>query len=181
MSAILGSLIATHGMQGVFVAGLMSGIILVIAGILHLGELTSFVPSPVITGFTSGIAVVIALGQIDNFFGTHSEGATAIAKLLEKLQGFRAFIRSLDSPCAVSALFVVLLMVFFPKKWNAVVPASLIGIIITTAATLVFKLDVATVGEIPQSLLLEDRLSFSRLIGIHARADRRRLRSPLPF
>lgn len=160
MAAILGSLIATHGMQGVFVAGLMSGIILVIAGILHLGELTSFVPSPVITGFTSGIAVVIALGQIDNFFGTHSEGATAIAKLLSyKDLGFRP-----DLTTVLVALFVVLLMVFFPKKWNAVVPASLIGIIITTAATLVFKLDVATVGEIPQSLLLEDRLSFPRSI-----------------
>ena len=159
MAAILGSLIATHGMQGVFVAGLMSGIILVIAGILHLGELTSFVPSPVITGFTSGIAVVIALGQIDNFFGTHSEGATAIAKLLSyKDLGFRP-----DLTTVLVALFVVLLMVFFPKKWNAVVPASLIGIIITTAATLVFKLDVATVGEIPQSLLLEDRLSFSKI------------------
>lgn len=159
MAAILGSLIATHGMQGVFVAGLMSGIILVIAGILHLGELTSFVPSPVITGFTSGIAVVIALGQIDNFFGTHSEGATAIAKLLSyKDLGFHP-----DLTTVLVALFVVLLMVFFPKKWNAVVPASLIGIIITTAATLVFKLDVATVGEIPQSLLLEDRLSFSKI------------------
>lgn len=159
MAAILGSLIATHGMQGVFVAGLMSGIILVIAGILHLGELTSFVPSPVITGFTSGIAVVIALGQIDNFFGTHSEGATAIAKLLSyKALGFHP-----DLTTVLVALFVVLLMVFFPKKWNAVVPASLIGIIITTAATLVFKLGVATVGEIPQSLLLEDRLSFSKI------------------
>ncbi len=115
----------------------MSGIILVIAGILHLGELTSFVPSPVITGFTSGIAVVIALGQIDNFFGTHSEGATAIAKLLSyKDLGFHP-----DLTTVLVALFVVLLMVFFPKKWNAVVPASLIGIIITTAATLVFKLD----------------------------------------
>ena len=81
MAAILGSLVAGYGLQGVFIAGLMSGVILVIAGILHLGELTSFVPSPVITGFTSGIAVVIALGQIDNFFGTHSEGATAVEKL----------------------------------------------------------------------------------------------------
>ena len=111
MAAILGSLIATHGMQGVFVAGLMSGIILVIADILHLGELTSFVPSPVITGFTSGIAVVIALGQIDNFFGTHSEGATAIAKLLSyKDLGFR------DLTSVLVALFVVLLMVFFPRS-----------------------------------------------------------------
>lgn len=159
MAAILGSLVATYGMQGVFIAGLMSGIILVIAGILHLGELTSFVPSPVITGFTSGIAVVIALGQIDNFFGTHSEGANAVAKLLSyKNLGFKP-----DLTTVLVAMFVVILMIVFPKKWNAVVPASLIGIIITTALTIGLKLDIATVGEIPQSLFLEDRLSFSKL------------------
>ena len=159
MAAILGSLVATYGMQGVFIAGLMSGIILVIAGILHLGELTSFVPSPVITGFTSGIAVVIALGQIDNFFGTHSEGTNAVAKLLSyKNLGFKP-----DLTTVLVAMFVVILMIVFPKKWNAVVPASLIGIIITTALTIGLKLDIATVGEIPQSLFLEDRLSFSKL------------------
>lgn len=159
MAAILGSLVATYGMQGVFIAGLMSGIILVIAGILHLGELTSFVPSPVITGFTSGIAVVIALGQIDNFFGTHSEGASAIAKLLSyKDLGFKP-----DLTTVLVAMLVVVLMIIFPKKWNSIVPASLIGIIITTALTIGLKLDIATVGEIPQSLFLEDRLSFSKL------------------
>lgn len=159
MAAILGSLVATYGMQGVFIAGLMSGIILVIAGVLHLGELTSFVPSPVITGFTSGIAVVIALGQIDNFFGTHSEGASAIAKLLSyKDLGFKP-----DLTTVLVAMLVVVLMITFPKKWNSIVPASLIGIIITTALTIGLKLDIATVGEIPQSLFLEDRLSFSKL------------------
>lgn len=157
MAAILGSLVAGYGLQGVFIAGLMSGVILVIAGILHLGELTSFVPSPVITGFTSGIAVVIALGQIDNFFGTHSEGATAVEKLFSyKELGFTP-----DLPTVLIAVFVVVLMVVFPKKWNAVVPASLIAIVATTALTMGLKLDIATVGKIPQSLFLEDRLSLS--------------------
>ena len=60
-------------------------------------------------------------------------------------------------------MLVVVLMIIFPKKWNSIVPASLIGIIITTALTIGLKLDIATVGEIPQSLFLEDRLSFSKL------------------
>ncbi len=63
----------------------------------------------------------------------------------------------------IVALLVVLLMVFFPKKWNAVVPASLVGIIIATAATMIFKLDIATVGDIPKSLMLPDRLSPSQI------------------
>ena len=159
MAAILGSLIAGYGMQGMFVAAFMAGILLILAAVLHLGNLTAFVPAPVITGFTSGIAVVIALGQIDNFFGTYSEGGSALAKLVSYGRlGFTP-----DVTTTVVALFVVLLMVFFPKKWNAVVPASLIGIIIATAATLLLDLEIATVGEIPQTLMLPERLNPTKI------------------
>ena len=159
MAAILGSLIAGYGMQGMFVAAFLAGILLILAAVLHLGNLTAFVPAPVITGFTSGIAVVIALGQIDNFFGTYSEGGSALAKLVSYGRlGFAP-----DVTTTVVALFVVLLMVFFPKKWNAVVPASLIGIIIATAATLLLDLEIATVGEIPQTLMLPERLNPTKI------------------
>ncbi len=155
MAAILGSLIGAYGMQGMFVATFLAGIMLLIAAVLHLGNLTAFVPAPVITGFTSGIAVIIAMGQIDNFFGTYSEGGSALAKLASYgTLGFRP-----DLATTAVALFVTVLMVVFPKKWNAVVPASLIGIILATAATMLLGLDIATVGEIPQTLLLPDRLS----------------------
>ena len=91
------------------------------------------------------------------FFGTHSEGATAVEKLFSyKELGFTP-----DLPTVLIAVFVVVLMVVFPKKWNAVVPASLIAIVATTALTMGLKLDIATVGKIPQSLFLEDRLSLS--------------------
>lgn len=159
MAAILGSLIGVYGMQGMFVATFLAGIMLIIAAVLHLGNLTAFVPAPVITGFTSGIAVIIALGQIDNFFGTYSEGGSALAKLASYgTLGFHP-----DVTTTVVSLLVVLLMVFFPKKWNAVVPASLVGIIVATAATMIFKLDIATVGDIPKSIMLPDRLSPSQI------------------
>ena len=94
MAAILMSLVAAYGMDGVFIATLIAGIILLLAGILHLGKLTSFIPAPVITGFTSGIAVIIALGQVDNFFGTHSEGTSAIGKLFSYARlGFSGAVR----------------------------------------------------------------------------------------
>ena len=60
-------------------------------------------------------------------------------------------------------LFVVLFMVFFPKKWNAVVPASLVSIILTTAFSIFMQLDVAVVGEIPKTLIPENRLLFGAL------------------
>ncbi len=159
MAAVLVSVGAAHGMQGMFLAGALSGIILILAALLHLGNLTSFVPAPVITGFTSGIAVIIAMGQIDNFFGTTSEGASAISKLLSYGElGFHP-----DMTTTAIGVAVVLVMGLFPKKWNAVVPGSLVSIILATAATIAFDLNVATVGEIPKSLLLENRLMLSEI------------------
>ncbi len=161
MAAILISLVAQYGMAGVFTATIMAGILLVLAGVFHLGKLTSYIPMPVIAGFTSGIAVIIALGQLDNFFGVTSKGDSAIAKLISYFtEGF--------SPNWVSVAIgaaVILFMVFFPKKWNAVVPASLVAIIIATAASMIFKLDVRAgvkaVGNIPSSIFLDERFSFS--------------------
>lgn len=163
MAAILISIIARYGMQGVFTATLIAGILLVLCGIFHIGRLTGFIPAPVITGFTSGIAVIIALGQIDNFFGVTSEGSSAILKLLSYGQlGFPVNIQA-----AALGLFVVLFMVFFPKKWNAVVPASFLSIIFATVLSVILNLDIQTVGAIPKTLFLDTRLDLSAITPAH--------------
>ena len=82
MSAILIYLSTTYGLQGVFVASFISGVMLLIASLFKFGKVVSFIPSSVITGFTSGIAIIIATGQIDNFFGVTSKGGNTIEKLL---------------------------------------------------------------------------------------------------
>ena len=81
MSAILIGLSTTYGLQGVFIASFLSGCMLIIASLFKFGKIVSFIPTSVITGFTSGIAIIIALGQIDNFFGTTSVGSSALEKL----------------------------------------------------------------------------------------------------
>ena len=163
MAAILISIIARYGMQGVFTATLIAGILLVLCGIFHIGRLTGFIPAPVITGFTSGIAVIIALGQIDNFFGVTSKGSSAILKLLSYGQlGFPVNIQA-----AALGLFVVLFMVFFPKKWNAVVPASFLSIIFATVLSVILNLDIQTVGAIPKTLFLDTRLDLSAITPAH--------------
>ena len=156
MAAILTSVVAQYGLNGVFQATFLAGILLVIAGLFKLGRLTAFIPMPVITGFTSGIAVIIALGQVDNFFGVTSIEGSAI----QKVGGY--FTHGFDPNWTAVAIgvFVVLFMVFFPKKWNSVVPASLVAIILATAASMLLKLPVNTVGEIPSSLMLPQRLDL---------------------
>ena len=157
MAAILMSIIARYGMSGVFTATIMAGILLVLAGIFRLGRLTAFIPMPVIAGFTSGIAVIIALGQLDNFFGVTSVGESAVAKLISYFtNGF-----SPNWTSVIIGLAVIVFMIVFPKKWNAVVPASLVSIILATAVSIIFKLPTATVGAIPKTLLLDERFSFA--------------------
>lgn len=159
MAAILISVVSQYGMQGVFIATALAGVILILAGVFRLGRLTAYIPMPVITGFTSGIAVIIAFGQIDNFFGTTSQGSS----LVEKLMSYGSLGFSPDWLTVAIGAAVILLMIVYPKKWNAVVPSSLVGIILTTAACMIFKFDVATVGEIPKSLMLDERLHLNGL------------------
>ena len=119
MAAILLSVSAKYGITGVLTAGFISGAILIIAAVCRVGKLVSYLPAPVITGFTSGIAIIIALGQIDNFFGTHSVGENQIAKIgWPDFSGTGNF-----NPNWWAVMFgglVVLIMIVYPKKWNAV-------------------------------------------------------------
>lgn len=154
MAAILMSIVASQGMQGVFLATFLAGLFLLIAGIFRLGALTSFIPAPVITGFTSGIAIIIALGQVDNLFGVHSEGSNVI----EKMASYQELGFSPATATWLMGLLVILGLVFYPKSWNQKVPGSLVLIILCTAVMMLFDLPIATVGRIPQTLIGEQRL-----------------------
>lgn len=158
MAAILLSVSAKFGITGVLTAGFLSGAILIIAAVCRVGKLVSYLPAPVITGFTSGIAIIIALGQIDNFFGTHSVGENQIEKIGSYFSGTGSF-----EPNWWAVMFgglVVLIMVVYPKKWNAVVPSSLVGIIVALIVNMVFfeQGTVAEVGAIPSSFITDDSI-----------------------
>ena len=160
MSAVLIGIVGTYGLQGVFFASFAAGVLLLLAGILRLGRLIGFIPMPVVMGFTSGIAVIIAMGQIDNFFGTVSEGSSN----LEKIASYGRLGFHPNWQAVAIGVLVVAVMLVWPKKWGAKVPGSLVGIILAAVAAAVFQMDgLAVVGDIPQTLLLSDRLSFSGL------------------
>lgn len=157
MSAILIGIVAQYGLQGVFVASLAAGVIILLAGILRLGKLVNFIPTSVVMGFTSGIAIIIALGQVDNFFGTHSVGTSA----LEKLWSYTSVGFTPNWQAVIIGLLVVLFMVFWPKKLNAKVPGSLLAIILATIVTEIAGFDsLAKVGDIPKSLMLDNRMNL---------------------
>ena len=155
MAAILLSVSAQYGISGVLTAGFISGAILIVAAVCKGGRLVSYLPAPVITGFTSGIAIIIALGQIDNFFGTKSVGENQIQKIISYFNGQGSF--SPDWLAVMFGAMVVVIMVVYPKKWNAVVPSSLVGIIVALVVNMIFFKEgtVAEVGNIPQSLVTD--------------------------
>lgn len=159
MSAILISVVATYGIEGMLIATLIAGVILIFSGIFKIGKLVSIIPMPVITGFTSGIAIIIALGQIDNFFGTKSVGENAVAKILS--YGELGFTPVLSS--VLFGVIVILIMAFWPSKFQKYFPSSLLSIIVILILNSILKLDVPTVGAIPKTLLPESRLTLSAL------------------
>lgn len=157
MSAILISLVAQYGLNGVFIACFISGVILLVCGIFKLGGIVSFIPTPVITGFTSGIAVIIALGQVNNLTGLVSEGESTIDKIIS----YFTLEQNLNITSLLIGGAVILFMFIYPKKLNGIVPSSLVAIILATAANFIFKFDVANVGAIPKTLFLDNRLDLT--------------------
>jgi sulfate permease, SulP family len=160
MSAVLIVLVQRYGLEGIWVAGLFSGALLLFIGLLRLGRFIAFIPSAVISGFTSGIALIIFIGQIDNFLGIQTPATeTAAQKFSGYFQG--GFTPSFQS--LVIGLIVIGTMLLMPKKWNARFPASLLGIILATLLNWTLSWSAPTIGAIPQTLLLNDRLSLSNI------------------
>lgn len=160
MSAVLIVLAQKYGLSGVWVAGALAGIMLLIIGVLRLGRFIAFIPAPVITGFTSGIALIIAIGQMDNLLGIKTPGSESSA--LKFLSYFKGGFTP-DWHTLVLSAVVIGTMILWPKKLNARFPSSLMGIILATVLNAVVKWPVTVIGEIPQTLLLTDRLTFSSI------------------
>ena len=156
MAVVLGTIVSgKYGLQGMFAATFISGLILLIAGLLRFGKLVQFIPKPVVTGFTSGIALVIAIGQLKNAFGVQAAGESTTDKLLD----FFSNIKDTDITTLILTIAVIVIMAVYPKKLGKYVPGSLAAIIIITAVTAIAKLDVATIGSIPRSIINTEKLN----------------------
>lgn len=158
MSAILLIISNRHGPNALFVVGALAGILILLVGVFRLGRIVGVLPRPVITGFTSGIAVIIFTSQIDNLLGVKTAAAAnSIEKLLGYLQGGFAP----DGAALLCGGIVLAVIVGLPKRIARRVPSSLIGLVVATATTRILSLNVAVIGDIPRTILLEDRLALN--------------------
>lgn len=155
MSAVLIVLASRYGLEGVWTAGALAGVFILLLGVFNLGQIVNFIPSAVIAGFTSGIAVIIFIGQIDNLLGIHTEGAENV---ILKLSTYLKFEYTPNLAALGLSLLVIVVMLAWPKRFNARFPGSLLGLMIATVAMVLLNLDVPVIGSIPQTILLDERL-----------------------
>lgn len=163
MTAVLVVLAARMGLQGVWLAGLFSGAIILLLAVFRLGRVVALIPAPVISGFTSGIALIIAIGQIDNLLGITSPPAENV---IEKIAHYLAAPPVVDPGAPVVAAIVVAVMLAWPhlpgRFWKSV-PGSLGAIAIATALVAVLGWEVPEIGAIPRTILLENRLRIGEV------------------
>src|SRR5690554_1235381 len=135
--------IRNHGYDGLIVATIMAGFILLIAGFMRLGTLIKYIPQPVVTGFTAGIAVIIFSSQLDAFFGF---GITDLpAEVPGQWLAYLTNIQNIDlitlSLAAGTLALIIVLRTYAPK-----VPGFLVALIVGTGATTLLHLPVTTIG-----------------------------------
>ena len=142
---IIYGIVVEYGTDGLIVATILAGIILVIMGICRFGSLIKYIPYTITTGFTCGIAVTLFVGQLKDFFGM--DIASVPSEFLDKLIIYGKNIRTVNVTATLIGLLAVAIMLVCPKITDKI-PGSLIAIIVTTAIVYFAKLPVNTIGSV---------------------------------
>ena len=142
---IIYGIIAEHGIPGLIIATLLAGVMLILMGLFHFGDLIKFIPKTITIGFTLGIAIGIVVGQIKDFLGLNM-GAVP-AEFLTKLVAYSHNLGSINYITLVIGILALLIQIFWPKV-SKKIPGSLVAIIVTTLLVAIFKLPVKTIGDL---------------------------------
>lgn len=144
-ATIVAGIVAKNGMDGLIVATIMAGIILIIMGFLKFGNLIRFIPYTITAGFTIGIAVTIVIGQIKDFLGLTFTGAPV--ETLEKVKACIESIGTFNWQALVVGLVALAILIIFPKLTEKI-PPSLIAVIVTIIMVKAIGMNVKTIGDL---------------------------------
>ncbi len=142
---IIYGIVVEYGTDGLIVATILAGIILVIMGICRFGSLIKYIPYTITTGFTCGIAVTLFAGQLKDFFGLQMKSVPS--EFLNKIIAYAKNISTINVTATIIGLVAVVIMLIWPKVTDKI-PGSLVAIIITTAIVYFAKLDINTIGSV---------------------------------
>ena len=139
---IVAGIVTKFGFDGLVLATLMAGALLILFGLCRMGSVVKFVPYPVTTGFTSGIAVIIFSSQMKDFFGLQMPFVPI--EFLQKWEAYVAYFGTCNPSSVLIGVATVSAIGFWPKSWK--VPASVVALILSALTVSFFDLNVDTIG-----------------------------------
>ena len=140
---IVYGIVTKFGYNGLVICTILAGFILIILGIARMGALIKFIPYPVVTGFTSGIAVIIFSGEIKDFFGLHM--GTVPADLMDKWVAYWDARRTVNGTTMLVALMTLAILIVWPK-FSRLVPGPFVAMVAATVLVQVLNLPVETIA-----------------------------------
>ena len=146
-ATIVAGIVAKNGMDGLIIATIMAGIFLILMGLFHFGSLIKFIPYTITTGFTSGIAVTIVIGQLKDFFGISYPDGVKPIETTEKLKTFFENFSTFNLDALIVggvSLAILILAPYILKKVPGSLPAVIVGILMVKF----LPLKVATIGNL---------------------------------
>ncbi|MBE6772695.1 MAG: STAS domain-containing protein [Ruminococcaceae bacterium] len=146
-ATIVAGIVAKNGMQGLATATILAGVILVIMGFFKLGSLIRFIPFTITTGFTSGIALTILLGQLKDFCGVTYPAGMETIETADKVKAFFAGIGTFNPHAFIVGAVCLAVLIIMPKI-SSKIPASLVAVLVGIAMVKLLPLEVNTIGDL---------------------------------
>lgn len=150
-ATIVAGIVAKDGTDGLMVATVLAGLLLIVMGFCRFGNLLKFIPYTITTGFTAGIAVTLFLGQIKDFAGIVYRHGEKPVETVEKLSALFQNFSTVNWMSVLIGLMTLAILILWPKIFQKI-PASLVAVIVTAAVVEIFQLDVNTIGKAFQNI-----------------------------
>ena len=145
-ATIVAGIVAKDGTQGLMVATIMAGLLLILMGFFRFGNLLKFIPYTITTGFTAGIAVTLFIGQIKDFTGIIYQHGEKPIETGEKLAALFGNLQTVNVQAVLIGALALAILIVWPMIFKKI-PGSLIAVIVTAAIVEIFHLDVNTIGK----------------------------------
>ena len=146
-ATIVAGIVAKDGLDGLVISTILAGVFLILMGICHFGSLIKFIPYTITTGFTSGIAVTIVIGQLKDFFGVVYPDGVKPIETTEKLQAFVENIATINTDAVIVGVVSLVILIISPMIFKKI-PGSLLAVIAGILMVKCLPLQVATIGNL---------------------------------
>ncbi len=146
-ATIVAGIVAKDGLDGLVISTILAGVFLILMGICHFGSLIKFIPYTITTGFTSGIAVTIVIGQLKDFFGVVYPDGVKPIETTEKLKTFVENIATINTDAVIVGVVSLVILIISPMIFKKI-PGSLLAVIAGILMVKCLPLQVATIGNL---------------------------------